>query len=435
MTKENLCKTIHFWEINYLECIPHLTIDLLKENSYAIEELSSVINDPELMQYHIERKKIIEKYNYEKESGFNLYDDLSINDKFYEIEHSKIIKKILDKNNKVIGDCKHLLVLRNLIKEKGILIDDFDSDYIVEKEMKYEGDLSLGSIDIFIYEKREGGKCIIIENKITGAKDQDNQLARYYEIAEKLNKEVAVIIYLPFYYKYPPFHSYFGKYKKYIEEIEKNKLCIIPAINVGNIDFTHGFLDKCVSLANEKNKHTISVCIEQYSKFLKSKGEEKEMAKNIDRKFLEKLLSDEPTMEVVVDIVDIWNRKNETIDEILKEKLSKHSFHDWKNLFIRELDLYKDIFIFWYLNGDKFEIGFHHEKGKFSSVMIANLKNILLENDHRDIISDVTGDKEWIYGVYNEKKLLGTYEQMFNQLLKVLEDLREKAGKVLSSTN
>jgi hypothetical protein len=37
-------------------------MNLMKENSCAIEYLASIINDPKLYQYHIERKGIIEKY-------------------------------------------------------------------------------------------------------------------------------------------------------------------------------------------------------------------------------------------------------------------------------------------------------------------------------------------------------------------------------------
>ena len=429
MTKENVLKSICSWETSYLECIPRLTMNLMKENSCAIEYLASIINDPKLYQYHIERKGIIEKYKYEKESLFNIYDDLSINNKFYEIEHSKIIRKILDKNNKVIGDEEHLLILQKLIRQRGTEIDDFDSDYIVEKEMKYEDDLSLGRIDIFIYEKKEGGKCIIIENKITGkADDKDNQLARYYEIAEKLNKKVAAIIYLPFYYKYPPLHTYFGRYKKYVKGIIK-KLCIIPGMDPNKVDFVHGFLDKCVLSANNRDKPTISVCIEQYSTFLKSKGEEKEMAKHIDRKFLEKLLSDESTMGVVEDIVEIWGEKDNIIEEVLKEKLKECSFHiNDDGYIIRELKSHKDVFIFWNFS----EIGFGHKKNRFSDE-IKKLEKILLGNDFKDFITFSSGDKSWIYGVYNKKKLLGTYEQMFDQLLIIINKLEEKANEELSN--
>ena len=42
-----------------------------------------------------------------------------------------------------------------------------------------------------------------MENEINGTDDKGNQLARYYEIAGKLNKEVTAIIYLPFYIKRP----------------------------------------------------------------------------------------------------------------------------------------------------------------------------------------------------------------------------------------
>jgi hypothetical protein len=427
MSVEVLLNDVRLQRKSFLENIPNFLME--KNQVYAdfINKIPLLINN--VKPDHIERRKIFEKIDNEKETSFNLFDDLSIDNKFNEINHSKIIKKILDKNNTVIGDERHLSFLEELIRQKNKKIDDFDTDYIIEKEKEWDKDQSLGKIDIFIYEKKEKGKCIIIENKITGkANDKDNQLARYYEIAEKLNKTVVAIIYLPFYYKYPPIHNFFGKYKEYTKKV-KDVLCVIPAIDV-NIDFVHGFIDKCVSFAKETNNQTAAVCIEQYSKFLKSKGEKKEMAENCDKGLLEKLLADETTIKIVEDIVDVWKRKDELIYNVLKEKLErleKRPFHDDEFAFLREFNEDNDVFI--YFHDKDFEIGFGHKKKGFSSKLINGLKDILLS---KDFISVPYGDKEWVFGYYKTHNLFGTYTDMFTKLLKNINELEEEVGKLLN---
>jgi hypothetical protein len=408
MTKESLIKDLDLQRKDYLEKIPTYLMQLNSD-------------------YLTERRKIFEKFDLERETSFNLFEDLSIDNKFNEINHSKIIAKILDKNNKVIGDKeqRHLLYFEELVRQKNIKFDDFDSDYIIEREKKWDNDSHLGKIDIIIYEKEENGKCIIIENKITGkARDRDNQLARYYEIAEKLKLKVVAIVYLPLYNQEPSIHNYFGKYKKYSDKV-KDVLCIITAT-----DFAREFLDKCVSLAKEKKKYTTAVCIEQYSNFLKSKGDKNDMAKHCNEKFLEELLTDGTKMEIVEDIVEIWGNKNEIIYNVLTGKFEKHSFHcDSNKRCLKELNAGKEIFIFFCLESKGFEIGFFHEKGQFGKDLINDLNDILSE---KDFISDPVGDKSWVWGYYKKQNLLGTYTDMFDQLLNNLNELEKKAKKILS---
>jgi hypothetical protein len=408
-----------------LENVPHFLIEKNQVCNDFINKIPLLIN--KVKPNHIDRKKISEKIDQEKETSFNLFDDLSINNKFNEINHSKVIKKILDKNNTEIGNEQHLSYLVELIRKNSINIDDFDTDYSIEREKYWDKDRSLGKIDIIIYENTERGKCIIIENKITRkADDKDNQLARYYEIAEKLNKSVAAIVYLPFYYKYPPIRDFFGKYIKYKKKV-KDVLCVIPAID-DKIDFVHGFLDKCVSFA--KNQ-TTAVCIEQYSKFLKSKGDEKEMAKNCDKRLLEKLLTDETTIEIVEDIVNVWEKKDELIYELLKEKLIEYSFHDDDQAFLKEFNENKDVFIYFHYRSkdNEIEIGFGHKNG-FSTYLIKELKDIL-STKYDSISEPWSTEKEWVCGFYKKHNLLGTFMDIFNKLLKILNGLEEEARKIL----
>jgi hypothetical protein len=430
MTKEQVVKSISSRIDRHLSCIPALKFALINTVLETIEKLPDLFEI--LEPYHNKKKKEMRYYYSEKETSYNIYEDLSINNKFIEIEHSKIIKKILDKSNNVVGNYKHLQLLENILMEKNIFVNGFDENYIVEREKRLKNSDDLSRIDVFIYEKKKYGKCIIIENKITGkAGDMDNQLARYYKIAEHLDKQVVAIIYLPFYYKYPPIRNYFGEYKEYVEKI-KRVLAVIPAIDpIQKKDFVHGFLDKCVTISDNCGNKTAAVCIEQYSNFLKSQGALKIMAKNTDNLFLEKLLADESTMNIVEDIVEIWEKKDESINEILLEQLKENSFFDKNGYMLKEFETNSNACIFFGLDGDEFQIGFHHKKRGFSELIIDELKKILSSATYKGHIPSFgNGDKEWVYGVYNKKKLLGTYEKMFNELLRILNGIQNEAIKI-----
>ena len=375
-------------------------------------------------------------YDEKSKGNFNIYKDLSVNNKFLEMDHSKIIKKLFDKNNSVFPGKEFLRLFVDLINghkknnHQGPL-KYFDEDYSIECEIGVKDHKELGKIDIFIYENKKNGNCIIIENKITGkADDQDNQLARYCEIAEKLRKKIIAIVYLPFYNnRRPNLKKYYGKYKNYIDQIN-NLMVIIPAWDSNpKKNFIHGFLEECAGLSWKQNRHTAAVCIEQYAAFLISKGERELMAKNTENKFLEKLLTDIETKKIVEDIVEIWGRKDQSINDILQEKLkSEASFVDGNQETIAYY-LNDEVFIFFGLYDNNFQIGFGSKKAKFESTISKNLKDILYLNDFSGYISDIVSEKGWVWGYYNINKLIGTYDNMYNDLLRIIKVMENKAKK------
>jgi hypothetical protein len=420
MVKEIFLERIYSEICAYTEEVSALMGDLL---SISFSRIPMVISS--VKKEHI--TKNIEKANFHKNKNynFNIFDDLYGSKKFFETDHSKIIKKIFDKEN-VIGNKEHIHILLNLLN-----IDDINfNDYIVEIEKGLNDNKQLGRIDIILYENKKNGKCIIIENKITGkADDKDNQLARYYRITEILEKRLIAIIYLPFYYKQPPLRDYSGEFKKYIPDIE-TKLKILPAIDpLNQKDFIHGFLNKCFDLANEANDQTRAVCIQQYSKFIESKGDEEAMAKNTNNKFLEKLLIDRETREIVEDIVEIWAKKNELLDAILKERLHSCNFKEEEKAFLKKIG--PDVFIYFGLVNDNFEIGFGHMKDKFSKELIKSLSDLLQSEEFSNHITFSWGDVSWVCGFYNKDKLLGSYDTMFNELLNIIKKLEDKIKNLI----
>ena len=140
----------------------------------------------------------IEKNNFQEDYDFNIFELMS--DKFYrENFHSYIIAQLF-KNEIILK--KFLEFIK--VDETVYLNDGYDAvpEYYIKHEIKN------GRIDILIKsndkennedeenENKEKSHCIIIENKLHGAKDEERQLRRYYE-ACKEDFEVDKIVYLP----------------------------------------------------------------------------------------------------------------------------------------------------------------------------------------------------------------------------------------------
>ena len=189
------------------------------------------------------------------------------------------------------------------------------------------------------------------------------------------------------------------------------------------------FLFKCSDFLWEQKRHTAAVCIEQYALFLESKGERENMAKNTDIKFLEKLLADKETREITEDIVEIWENRNETLNDILWEHLKTVNFTEIDGTRAKKLN--ENVFIYFGLYENVFQIGFVNKKCEFTDDEITSLMNLLSQNEYSGYISDIEGGNEWIFGVYNKDKLLGTYESMFNNLSEIIISLEKKAGNLL----
>jgi len=145
-------------------------------------------------------------------------------------------------------------------------------------------------IDFYI---EENNRCIIVENKITDhAGDQPNQLGRYIESARYNEKDVISVAYLPLYYKEPPNDNYeyiIEKLGKEACEEFRKKLVILQAMDTDSKCLTKDFLDQCVALAKEYKGYTVSVCIEQYSQFVKHNGGREKMAEGLRKKLLKKV--------------------------------------------------------------------------------------------------------------------------------------------------
>jgi hypothetical protein len=254
----------------------------------------------------------------------------------YHLEHfhSKMLRMILDKNTKDIGDERFLAifidVLREKLRERKLMVieHDFKDMVSVENETKH--------IDVYVYDETH---AIIIENKLNGAEDQRNQLARYVEWVNSQGKEVVAVVYIPLFYKEPPLETY-DNYDKEVEEI-RQKLVVLSAT-----ELSRKFIAPCeeCQTAISSSKYILS----QYRKVLEIIGGN--MASiEVDMKFLEELYKDEQSILIAKNICELWDwNKRETflghfLLDIILVKLKDNGFVDDQNPLTGMMGWCKDI--------------------------------------------------------------------------------------------
>ena len=265
-----------------------------------------------------ELKSIRETYGQLEKETFNFFEGI---EKYRKEDFNDIIiSQILNPDTKEIGNIKYLHTFMELlckINKNLNLKQKFIDNAKVERRI---GNMEHGFIDILISDKNN---AIIVESKINGAPDQDNQLARYYLYVKNiLKKEALAMVYIrPVYneYKMPPFEDYSEEYRNEVEKIKKI-LVPISIVNCKNkIDFCHGFLDICCNL-NVKDK--AGVYIKQYSDLLKTIGGNK-MAENFSKEMLKKMYGDSTSVAITNDIGEIWENRWLILSLIIQDKLVK----------------------------------------------------------------------------------------------------------------
>jgi hypothetical protein len=265
-----------------------------------------------------ELKNIKETYGKLEEDTFNCFE--VVENYRREDFNDIIISQILNPNTKEIGNKKYIHIFIELlckINENLNLKEIFINNLKVERQI---GNMEYGFIDILISDKNN---VIIVESKINGAADQDNQLARYYLYVKNiLKKDVLAIVYIrPVCdeYKIPSFENYSEEYKNEIENIEKILVPVSIVSSKNKMDFCHGFLDIC---CNQNVIDKASIYIKQYSDLLKNIGGNK-MATNISKEMFKKLYGDSTSVEITNDIGKIWDDRWFILSSIIQDKLVK----------------------------------------------------------------------------------------------------------------
>ena len=262
----------------------------------------------------------IEKNNFQENYDFNIFELMS--DKFYrENFHSYIIAQLFKSDiilKKFLGFIK--------VDETVYINDGYD--IIPEYSIKHE--IKNGRIDILIKsndkennedeENKEKPHCIIIENKLHGAKDEESQLRRYYEACIK-DFEVDKIVYL-----LPNLDKKNKPDEQSKEGIPKELIETIVGYNGENNDFYAVLND---SLEEVKNNSNIEwhLLLKHYLKILRLTGETKMDA--LTEKFYEKIKTEPEEYKKIQLIATMYNDLIKTRLNSLKEEFKGEYEQYW----------------------------------------------------------------------------------------------------------
>lgn len=247
---------------------------------------------------HDEKRKIEKEFSLTDENSFNILSLVVNDDKYLEKFHDRALFAILNPKTQNIGNT---VFLEKFLEVIGVDCKDFSplDETIVEKKKRTYNKSE--DIDIFIYNEKNKN-AIIIEDKLYDAKDQPNQLARYYKyVTEEMRFNVSKIVYLPLTPSKEPNKQYDGEYKKYTERIEK-LLKILPAVSHAKDDIVRAWLEKIdwdnVSYRNENNKNLAQVFVSQYKNLLLGLGEDELMA-DFEKDIIREIYSSKKNIDAI----------------------------------------------------------------------------------------------------------------------------------------
>ena len=244
-----------------------------------------------------------------------------MSDKFYrENFHSYIIAQLL----------KSEIILKNFLKfieVNEIVYINNGYDVIPEYSIKHE--IKDGRIDILIKsndkennedeENKEKPHCIIIENKLHGAKDEERQLYRYF-IACSEKFEVDKIVYLPNLDK----NNDPDEQSK--EGIPKELIKTIVGYNGENKDF-HAVLNDSLEEVKSNSNIKWHLLLKHYLKILRLTGETKMDA--LTEKFYNKIKSEPEEYKKIQLIATMYNDLIKTRLNSLKEEFKGEYKQYW----------------------------------------------------------------------------------------------------------
>ena len=165
--------------------------------------------------------------------------------------------------------------------------------------------------------------AIIIENKISNAVDQYNQLGRYYEAAKNMGMDVKTIVYLTLTQNMQPNKEI--AIKSHREKIEKLLIPVSIIHTNKELSFSDGFIGECAK--HEVDNELARVYYTEYNELIKSLGG-KSMAMEYYMPAIEEIYSDEEKLKKFKEFGDLWNNKDAVIAQIIMSHLEKNGFKE-----------------------------------------------------------------------------------------------------------
>lgn len=239
--------------------------------------------------------KIVEKYNCKDFDGYNIFRVLKLTNNEVKTQ-SRIIADLLNPTSKFHNQGKDFLnlFLKIVLNDENFLLDyEVHVEYDLRKKEALILDDSnvFGRIDIFL-EENNSSKAILIENKVY-AKDQKNQLERYYKFCSKKygDSKNFKIIYI---------NQFGNEYKTKDEELKKQ------IVTIGYNTEINEWLEACVEISKDENQKVIIKQLINTNDYLT----------NLDKRAIRNRLIQ----------FEIYKNKNEAeeIKDYLNDSISKH---------------------------------------------------------------------------------------------------------------
>ena len=367
-----------------------------------------------------EKLKIFKNYIEQWDYTFNIVKITNPNDYNYERLHTNLICALLDPQTPVIANAQYVHIFIGLINNhykkdnKKEINYYFPNGYYVKKDKHIDTGTDIGGIDILIYDNEN---AIIIENKSNNANDTGNQLAKYYKyVKEKMGLNVIAVVYIPLDpSKKPDFMNYSDEYKDYIPEINY-VLVILPVIDGSSDDFVHGFLEKCINSAISKGNQTAVMFLSQLVTLFKYLGG-KNMTTNLDRDAIIEIYADKEKITKFELVGALWGKKDEIINNMIKELLSKSGFKEHfddpnETMYY---EICNEFSLGYTLRGKDF--GFVYTPGKeLSKDLHGKLKYYLDNENFKDIFVEkpIHADHMWVRKAVDFNKVIDFSNIIFN---------------------
>ncbi|NTD96363.1 PD-(D/E)XK nuclease family protein [Agrobacterium tumefaciens] len=182
-------------------------------------------------------------------NSYNLFT-LSSYNSYLENFHSDVITMLLDSDERHGQRNVFLKLFLDFLIDKGANLNM--DDYVLCEITRERG-----RIDVWIKDATSK-KCIILENKINNAGDQENQLETYFNYAKRRGYVVDAVVYLTLNgIKHAPL--------THLSELN-SKMINIAAFTNTNKDLSNGWLQKCYQAVSDEDNRSF---IFQFIKLLK----------------------------------------------------------------------------------------------------------------------------------------------------------------------
>lgn len=383
----------------------------------------------EYMTVAYEQQKLRNNYSYNQQFSFFM----TISDQYRkENFHSDILKVILDPNTVQIGNSNHL---KSFLATLGLPQNEFGDDEEIKQYVKVEREEH--RVDLLIkYENPNTSekKAIIVENKINNAVDQDNQLARYYEILSEAGYKVLKIPYITLFGgKIPDYDNWDNIHENTAVIIFDNSNPLFFDLPVK--ECLKNFLNDCIGAykneSHSTNEQTLSLLfLSQYqlllSKLVEDSGMTKEEINNI-----KKLFEDNKKEELTA-LLKNWEQRGKCAYEYIVDKCSldkdikEDIVHGSKCLVLKkDNEFYEGVYL--YPGDTSIQIGFYRKDNNWNDIITKAaerfIKKVCKNCFNIDIYSDwICVYKKW-YGLYIEIDKFESFDEINKSFREALKEL------------